>query len=240
MSKAVPPHHPTNTDRTRLLITAGPTHEPIDAVRYIGNRSSGRLGIAIADRAAAMGWTVTLLLGPTNLTPAHSHVEVRRFRTTAELDTLLRSAFGSCDVLIMAAAVADFRPRTTPVGSDGKLNRSQGTLTLDLDPTPDLLAGVAAGKRADQTVIGFALEPAERLLESAQAKLNRKGLDMIVANPLATMEADTIEATILWADGSQAMTPGSLTKAAFAAVLLDAIASHRRDRSACKVVGAAS
>jgi len=229
MPQPVPPHSSTN--QKRLLITAGPTHEPIDAVRYIGNRSSGRLGIALADRAAGLGWTVKLLLGPTNLTPADSHIEVRRFRTTAELDALLRPAFSDCDVLIMAAAVADFRPRGTPAGLLGKLRRGLEPVTLTLEPTRDLLAGVAAERRPDQTVVGFALEPAERLIDSAKDKLRRKGLDMIVANPLTTIESDTIDATIFTTDGSPALTPGSMTKTAFASVLLSAICAYRRVQS---------
>jgi len=91
----------------RMLITAGPTHEPIDAVRFLGNRSSGRLGVALADEAAARGWDVTLLLGPVSRTPSDSRVRTLRFRTCADLETLLRQTTDTCDVLVMAAAVAD-------------------------------------------------------------------------------------------------------------------------------------
>jgi phosphopantothenoylcysteine decarboxylase/phosphopantothenate--cysteine ligase len=178
------------------------------------------LGIALADRAAATGWAVRLLLGPTGLTPADSRVTVQRFRTTAELDALLRENFLHCDVLVMAAAVADYRPRPIAGFIGGKLKRGSQALTLELEPTPDLLAGIAAGKRSDQFVVGFALEPAEYLLESASAKLTRKGLDMIVANPLATMESTTIEATILREDGSTLLTPGPIGKDQFAELLL--------------------
>lgn len=230
------PTHPTNprsTPANRLLITAGPTHEPIDAVRYIGNRSSGRLGIALADRAAATGWSVTLLLGPTGLTPADSRVAVRRFRTTAELDALLRSEFPASDALIMAAAVADYRPKAAPGLLGGKFKRGDRPLTLELEPTPDLLAGIASGKRPDQLVIGFALEPADRLIESATAKLNRKGLDMIVANPLATMESEAIDATILWSGGRRQPTGGPIPKDRFASMLLD-LARSELDRGAAR------
>jgi len=215
-----PPPPPLLQTPARLLISAGPTHEPIDSVRYIGNRSSGRLGIALADHAAANGWAVTLLLGPTGLTPADSRVRVHRFRTTSELQGLLEAEFGSNDVLVMAAAVADYRPRAVPGALDGKLRRGDRGLTLELDPMPDLLAAVAAGKSPHQLVVGFALEPAERLMESAMAKLNRKGLDMIVANPLETMESDMIEATILRSDGTRTQTSGKVGKADFAALLL--------------------
>src|SRR5262245_55498974 len=96
------------TGGRRLLITAGPTHEPIDAVRFLGNRSSGRLGVALADEAAGRGWTVTLLLGPVSRTPSDSRVRVVRFRTCTDLEGLLAEAAAGCDVLIMAAAVADY------------------------------------------------------------------------------------------------------------------------------------
>src|ERR1043165_5952055 len=97
----------------RMLITAGPTHEPIDAVRFIGNRSSGRVGLALADEAARRGWDVLLLLGPVHRTPADSRVRVVRFRTAAELGALLDQHASGCDVLLMAAAVADYRPRVS-------------------------------------------------------------------------------------------------------------------------------
>lgn len=235
------PTHPTNPSPTfRLLITAGPTHEPIDAVRYLGNRSSGRLGIALADRAAAIGWSVTLLLGPTGLTPGDSRVSLRRFRTTAELELLLASEFPSHDALIMAAAVADYRPRTTPLLLGGKFKRGDQSLTLELEPTPDLLATVAAGRRPDQLVVGFALEPADRMMESAAMKLNRKGLDMIVANPLTTMESEMIEATILHRDGSTCQTPGAVEKAQFAVTLLDQVRSAMNQKTAAVSAGAGS
>ncbi|HMN39535.1 MAG TPA: phosphopantothenoylcysteine decarboxylase [Phycisphaerales bacterium] len=217
----------------RLLITAGPTHEPIDAVRYIGNRSSGRLGIALADEAAARGWRVALLLGPSALTPKSSRVEVVRFRTTADLEALLRVKLDEADVLVMAAAVADFRPKTGTVGgAQAKLRRNDGAgggLTLELEPTPDLLAGCAKARRADQILVGFALEPGATLLASAESKLRRKGVDLIVANALDTMDAPAVEATVVGPAGIVARTPGSMTKELFAPWLLDVIAKHAAD-----------
>jgi phosphopantothenoylcysteine decarboxylase/phosphopantothenate--cysteine ligase len=175
--------HPSSGPR--LLVTAGPTHEPIDAVRFLGNRSSGRMGWSLADAAARRGWTTTLLLGPTESPlPVCSQVRVRRFRTAAQLADLLDEEWPGHDVLIMAAAVADYRPARP--ADDGKLRRD-GPVVLELEPTPDLLAGLAARTRADQVTIGFALEPAERLDVSAREKLARKSLDAIVANPLETM-----------------------------------------------------
>lgn len=203
-----------------LLITAGPTHEPIDAVRYIGNRSSGRLGIALADEAARRGWTTTLLLGPTPAQPGAGY-ETRRFTSTADLQALLQKEFPACDVLIMAAAVADYRPAT--VASVGKIRRDPGGVSLHLEPTPDLLAGCAAARRPGQLLIGFALEPPERLLASAREKIARKHIDAIVANPLRTMDAPDIEATFIRRDGSSEPTPGPIAKTEFAPWLLDRI-----------------
>lgn len=216
------PSHPPPA--RRILITAGPTHEPIDAVRYIANRSSGRLGIALAETAADAGWQVTLLLGPTPRSTTHSAVRLRRFQSTADLEALLREELPGCDVLVMAAAVADYRPRppATPIAQT-KLKRVQQTLTLELEPTPDLLAGCSARRAPGQKLVGFALEPRDRLMESARAKLERKNVDMIVANPLETMDADSIEATLVARDGRTWTTDGSITKDAFAPWLLERI-----------------
>ncbi|HVU63198.1 MAG TPA: phosphopantothenoylcysteine decarboxylase [Phycisphaerales bacterium] len=232
-----PWHNPTAADPAtktvrRMLITAGPTHEPIDAVRYIANRSSGRLGIALADEAAARGWSVTLLLGPTSLTPKDSRVEVVRFRTTADLEGMLQGRFGGCDVLVMAAAVADYRPKAGAAGAGvaGKISRKEGGLTLELESTPDLLGACGASRRAGQVLVGFALEPAARLLASAAAKLKRKGVDLIVANPLETMDAPEVDATVIGAGGVVAKTDGKMTKERFAGWLLDVIDGFARTR----------
>jgi phosphopantothenoylcysteine decarboxylase/phosphopantothenate--cysteine ligase len=202
----------------RLLITAGPTHEPIDAVRYVANRSSGRLGVALAEAGRAAGWDVLLLLGPTAFAAPHG-VRTQRFETTADLAGLLEREFPRCDVLVMAAAVADYRPRES---GPGKLERGDRPLTLTLEPTPDLVAGCAAQKRRDQRIIGFALEAPAELAARAAAKLRRKRLDAIVANPLETMGAATIAATLITADGASLTPPAGtgLDKHAFAAWLI--------------------
>ena len=213
-------------DAPRLLITAGPTQEPIDAVRYLGNRSSGRLGVALADEAARRGWPVTLLLGPVASDRVDPRVERLRFRTTADLEALLRDRLPRCDALVMAAAVADYRPKPLPGGVDpasGKLRRTGDSLTLEFEPTPDLLAACARARRADQLLVGFALEPRDRLLDSARAKLERKGADMIVANPLETMDSDRIEATLVSRDADDERTDGPIPKADFAPWLLDRV-----------------
>jgi len=206
-----------------MLITAGPTHEPVDAVRYIANRSSGRLGIALAEAAAARRDRVTLLLGPTSSSPPqHSQVTTHRFQTTAELQDLLRDLWSRHSVLIMAAAVADFRPAHRP-GNTEKRPRGDGPWMLELEPTPDLLAEAAGNARTDQLTVGFALGPADGLLDRAREKLAAKHLDAIVANPLETMGADRIQATLLLRDGRELSAPES-SKAEFAVWLLEQIA----------------
>ena len=210
----------------RLLITAGPTWEPIDAVRYLTNRSSGRMGLALAQSSIRRAWPTTLLLGPTPLPPPHtSHCSIRRFQTTAQLKALLVEHWPSHDVLLMAAAVADYRP--VDVEPAQKRPRHAHGWNLALEPTPDLLADLALTSRPDQTLIGFALEPADQLIESARRKLEQKHLDAIVANDLMTMDSDTITATLLLRDG-RTLSPGrELEKLEFADWLLDELATIR-------------
>src|SRR6185369_7299073 len=160
----------------RLLITAGPTREPIDAVRFISNRSSGRLGWALAHAGLAARHEVTLLMGPGVCdepigAPADRTCRLYRFGSSAELKQLLEAHFRDCDVLIMAAAVSDYRPQ---VVAEGKLSREPGVgMTIQLEATPDLVALTAATKRAGQRVIAFALEDAGQLEARAAEKLRR-------------------------------------------------------------------
>jgi phosphopantothenoylcysteine decarboxylase / phosphopantothenate---cysteine ligase len=225
VSHSNPPQQGPGAPRSarKLLITAGPTHEPIDAVRFLGNRSSGRVGVALADEAARRGWAVTLLLGPAPRQPSDSRVRVCRFRTAADLEKLLAEETPAADVLIMAAAVADYRPKVDPQFFGGKFRRKNEVLTLQLEPTPDLLAGVASRRRPDQFMVGFALEPREELLASARSKLERKKVDMVVGNPLETMDGETIEAMVLGKDGTEVHTPGAIDKVRFASWLMDIV-----------------
>jgi phosphopantothenoylcysteine decarboxylase/phosphopantothenate--cysteine ligase len=220
-------------DAPRVLITAGPTHEPIDSVRYLANRSSGRMGLALAEAAVARGWPATLLLGPTTRQPPeptdHSRLRTIRFQTTTDLQRLLVEHWPSHDVLFMAAAVADFTPRAA--GKEGKIKRAKGRLTLELDPTPDLLAQAAATSRANQVLIGFALEVADRLLASARHKVAAKGIHAIVANPLETMDSDHVSATILFREGRTVQAPNHVTKRTFADWLLDLLTPALRGQS---------
>ena len=207
----------------RILVTAGPTHEPIDRVRYLGNRSSGRMGLALAEAATARGWSTTLLLGPTHLDPPkHSLLNVLRFQTTADLQSLLARYWPNHDVLLMTAAVADYRPIRTSTFE--KLKRSSSKLNIELEPTPDLLAQVAATSRPDQFLVGFALEPVDQLISSARDKLSRKGLHAIVANPLETMDSTHISATVLLRDGKTLSPAANMTKESFAAWFIEALA----------------
>ena len=205
------------TSRT-ALVTAGPTEEPIDSVRFVGNRSSGRMGIAIADALVSKGFAVTLALGPVRCElPAtlkdHPQVRVERFRTARELEGLLHRELPISDLVVMAAAVADYRPRQT---SEGKLRRSEGGLVLELEGVPDLLASTRGARKPGARVIGFALEPRERLEHSAREKLERKDLAGIVANPLETMDAPDIDGTLFLRDGSVRAPGRRLAKEAFA------------------------
>lgn len=185
----------------RALVTAGPTHEPIDAVRFIGNRSSGRMALAIADALADHGCRVTLLAGPGVDSAGAGRAapdRVRRFTTADDLGLLLAQEWPSHDLLVMAAAVADFKPARP---AEGKLRRGATVAPIELVPTGDLLAGLAGSTRPDQFVVGFALEEPAELDRSAREKLARKRADVIVANPLATMDASDVDATLYLRDG---------------------------------------
>jgi phosphopantothenoylcysteine decarboxylase/phosphopantothenate--cysteine ligase len=208
----------------RLLMTAGPTREPIDAVRFISNRSTGKMGLALASAGAAAGHDVTLLLGPGpephDLPP--QPVRTYRFESSAELKQLLEAHFRDCDALIMAAAVSDYRPENV---SEGKLPSDKAAgMVLRLAPTPDLVALMASIKRADQRVVAFALEEAAAMEERALAKMRRKGVDAIVANPLGTMESGAISAVWLTARGEREQPP-RMAKTDFARWLIGRVES---------------
>jgi phosphopantothenoylcysteine decarboxylase/phosphopantothenate--cysteine ligase len=180
-----------------ILITAGPTREPIDGVRYLSNRSSGKMGLAIANAAIEAGHEVTLLLGPIGDVRLHEEILVQRFESCSDLEALLAEHWPAHDLLIMAAAVADYRPKQW---HDGKLERGKDMM-LHLTPTPDLVKQAAQAKQTHQRVVAFALEDAAVLIERATAKMKRKGVDAIVANPLATMDSPDIAPTWITADG---------------------------------------
>ena len=186
----------------RVLVTAGPTEEPIDEVRFIGNRSSGQLGIALALAFADARFEVVLALGPirTSLPAAFAdsdRIRIERFRTAADLRAVMTRELPAADIVVMAAAVADFRPA---VREAGKLRRGE-TRSLELEPVEDLLSATRASRKPGACIIGFALEPSDELERSARGKLERKDLAAIVANPLETMDAPDIDATVYLRDG---------------------------------------
>jgi phosphopantothenoylcysteine decarboxylase/phosphopantothenate--cysteine ligase len=182
---------------TRWLLTLGPTHEPIDQVRFIGNRSSGRMGMEIARAARDAGAQTHLLAGPCAPEGLDSWPNVRRFRTADELRGLLTEAWPDFDVLVMAAAVADWRVAGGP--RLGKLRRGDAPPSLQLEPVGEILGNLR--NRDNQFVIGFALEPAAEAVASARRKLSAKKADCIVANSLETIDAPRSDARLVWPDG---------------------------------------
>jgi phosphopantothenoylcysteine decarboxylase/phosphopantothenate--cysteine ligase len=190
-------------DGLRVLVSAGGTREPLDAVRYIGNRSSGRMGFAVADEAAALGASVVVIAANVDL-PRSPRVRYVDVGTAAELQAACEEEFAACDVLVMAAAVVDFRPADVHPGKMKK-TADDRDLELRLERTPDILAGLAARKRPGQTVIGFAAEHGQAALEYGREKLARKGLDAIVVNDVGQagigFDAADNEVTIITAEG---------------------------------------
>jgi phosphopantothenoylcysteine decarboxylase/phosphopantothenate--cysteine ligase len=207
-----------------VLITAGGTREPIDPVRYVGNRSSGKQGHALAAEAAQRGAKVTLVT--TVGLPTPPAADVVRVETAVEMEQAVQAAETSADVVVMAAAVADFRPAHV---AHRKLKKHSGVPEIVLEPTPDILAGLGARKRPGQTIVGFAAETDE-VRENAAAKLAAKGADLIVANdvtaPGAGFEHDTNHVVILNADGTEHEVPLA-DKRAIACAVFDAVIQRR-------------
>jgi phosphopantothenoylcysteine decarboxylase / phosphopantothenate---cysteine ligase len=207
----------------RVLVTAGGTREPIDPVRYLGNRSSGKQGHAVAEEAAARGATVTLVT--TTDRPGPPGAEVVDVDTAAEMHDAVMARFAHADVVIMAAAVADFRPK---LAADHKLKKTDGPPELVLEPTTDILAALGRARRPGQLLVGFAAETAGEgeLHAYAADKLRRKDLDLVVANDVAAPGVgfghDTNAVLILGADGSTVEVPLS-SKRAVAGAILDAV-----------------
>jgi phosphopantothenoylcysteine decarboxylase / phosphopantothenate---cysteine ligase len=217
-------------DGLRVLVTAGGTREPIDSVRYVGNRSSGRMGLALAAEAARRGASVTLVAANVTL-PAPAGVRVVEVETAAQLLEAARAEFVEAHVLLMAAAVADFRPGQA-VGE--KISKSgRDGLALALEPTEDVLAALAAARSPGQTLVGFAAEHGEGAVERGRGKLERKGLDAVVVNDISRAEigfdAADNEVTIVTAASERHVPLGS--KETIAAAILDAVESMRAEPS---------
>ena len=180
-----------------VLITAGPTYEAIDPVRFIGNRSSGKMGIALALECANNGAKVNLVLGPSHIAVKHSNIRVSKVESASEMFKMVNSYFKSSDIAIFAAAVADYTPS---IVAKNKIKKSDEKLTISLLKNTDILSEMALKKTAKQFVVGFALET-ENELENAKEKLKSKNLDMIVLNSLnnkgAGFEHNTNKITII-------------------------------------------
>lgn len=180
----------------KILITAGPTHEKIDAVRFIGNYSSGKMGYALADECASRGAEVILISGPVNISSAHSSIKIISVTSASEMSEQALSLFPDCDIAILAAAVADYSPEKP---SENKLKRNKENLNLVLIPTLDIAAEIGKIKTQKQITIGFALEK-ENETKNAELKLIKKNLDLIVLNSMndngAGFNGDTNKITI--------------------------------------------
>jgi phosphopantothenoylcysteine decarboxylase / phosphopantothenate---cysteine ligase len=206
----------------RVLVTAGPTHEPIDAVRFIGNRSSGKMGFAVAREAARRGAAVTLVAGPTHLSDPPG-VEVVRVETAEEMRDVVLARLEDADAVVKAAAVADWRPKEA---AEGKLKKDAGAPEVLLEPTPDILRELGE-RKGERVLVGFAAET-EDLETAGREKLRSKHLDVIVVNevgrPGTGFEADTNRALILSADGRHEPLR-EWTKADLAAAICDRLES---------------
>lgn len=187
-----------------VLITAGPTYEPIDPVRFIGNRSSGKMGMALAEEASKRGAKVTLVLGPSALSTADARIDIQRVETAQEMFEAAKVAYENADVAILAAAVADYRPGTV---AEHKIKKHTDTYAIELVKTPDIAAELGVLKKKGQVNVGFALETQDGPT-NAEAKLKKKNFDFIVLNSLqdpgAGFQHDTNKISILHANSTTA------------------------------------
>lgn len=211
----------------RVVVTAGPTREPIDPVRYISNRSSGKMGYALASACAEAGAKVVLVSGPVQLA-APANVETIHVTTAQEMAAAVERVIDSADVFIAAAAVADFR---CAAAATQKIKKSTGDMVVTLTPNPDILAAVAQ-RRPRPFVVGFAAET-DALTDNAREKLVRKGLDMIAANdvslPGVGFESDENSLEVLWSSGGVTLPRAS--KSTLARQLVELIAERYREKS---------
>lgn len=207
----------------RVLITAGGTQEPIDAVRFIGNRSSGKMGYALAAEAIRRGAKVTLVTGPT-LLEVPSSAETIKVSTAAEMHEAVLSSASDSKIIIMAAAVADWRPISAAAG---KLKKSDGPPAIQLEPTPDIASEIGNAK-GDRILVGFAAET-DALEDSARAKLNSKNLDLVIANEVGVedsgFEVETNRAMIIDRDGNIDRLP-LMSKRELASKILDEVSKR--------------
>lgn len=212
----------------KVLVTAGPTREAIDPVRYITNHSSGKMGYAVAKAASRRGAEVTLVTGPTSVKPPE-FVHTVQITTAEEMFRAVRDYADEQDIIIKAAAVADYRPRYV---SDEKVKKSGGDLKLELERTTDILAYLGEHRRSGQFLCGFAMET-ENLIENSRQKLKKKHVDMIVANSLRTEGAgfggDTNVVTIITDD--EEIQLGKISKDETAMKILDKILEIKKNKN---------
>jgi phosphopantothenoylcysteine decarboxylase/phosphopantothenate--cysteine ligase len=214
-------------DGLRVLVTAGGTREPIDPVRFIGNRSSGRMGLALAAAAARLGADVTLIAANVSL-PEPAGVRRIDVETAEQLKQAATKEFPSAHVLLMAAAPADFRPTNV---AEGKLKRQDG-LDLSLEPTEDILAALAATRTESQTIVGFAAEHGNDI-DRARAKLTRKGADLIVLNDVSdpAIGFESSENAVTLIDKSTETVVSKASKDSIADSILQRVDQLRESRS---------
>lgn len=186
----------------KVLITAGPTHEPIDPVRFIGNRSSGKMGIAIAEEFAARGFEVTLVKGPTDLNPVNPEITQIKVETAQQMYETCAQYFTLNDVIVFAAAVADYTPKHP---SAVKIKKKETEFSIEMVKTKDIALELGKLKRPGQVVVGFALET-DNEMDNARYKLGKKNLDFIVLNSVndkgAAFQYDTNKVTFIDNDGN--------------------------------------
>ena len=207
-----------------MLVTAGPTYEAIDPIRFIGNHSSGKMGYALAEEFAARGATVTLISGPTALKAQHPHITTIPVVSAAQMYDATTAQFAAAHIAVLCAAVADFTPQYS---SGKKIKRGAASLQIQLQPTVDIAVELGREKTKNQVLVGFALET-DNELSNAQKKMTAKNLDMIVLNSLndegAGFGFDTNKVTLLYRDGTQKKI-GLKPKRCIAADVIDAIQS---------------
>jgi len=213
----------TSMKGLRVLIGAGRTEEPLDPVRMLTNRSSGRMGFALAEAARDRGADVTVVAGPVSVDPPHD-VQVQRVTTALQMQRAMTEAAARAHVVVMAAAVADYRPARA---SAQKMKRSADAMTITLEPNPDILAGLCGARRKDQTLVGFALETQDGV-ENARRKLAAKGADLIVLNsPEAGIGGETNTVTLV--EALSAVELPETSKREVAERILDRVLELRGD-----------
>ena len=228
IEKLLPAEGPRPLDGLTVLVTAGGTREPIDSVRYIGNRSSGRMGFALAEEAAQLGAQVTVVAANVDDLPRDPRVTYADVQTADEMLAAARTRFAASDVLLMAAAVVDFRP-AEQYGGKLKKEEGQDEMTVALARTPDIVSTLAAERREGQTLVGFAAEHGDGALAYGREKLRAKGLDAIVVNDISRadigFDATANEVTIVTADGETPVPRAP--KAEIARAILDEVVRLR-------------